>query len=65
MLCVRVRGGGVGWGAEGLVSVKLSSSCMSDRPRLRPNVEYRQERRKRRKKMRKREEKREEKKKKE
>lgn len=32
--------------AEGLVSVKLSSSCMSDWPRLRPNVEYRQEGRK-------------------
>lgn len=32
--------------AEGLVSVKLSSSWMSDWPRFRPKVEYRQARRK-------------------
>lgn len=44
MLCVCI-GGGVR-AAEGLVSVKLSSSCMSDWPPLRPNAEYRQVERK-------------------
>lgn len=44
-VCEREREGRKG-AAEGLVSVKMSSSCMSDWPRLRPNVEYQQERRK-------------------